>query len=109
MELCQLVWTVKTKKVSSLEEIHFFVVAFLTRIEMLKFESFSVFSECVDKFKKKVDDAGKLSPAHSENDERNSYKVIDGEDIQNLAIKEENLKKVYSTNLQKGKYICHYN
>jgi hypothetical protein len=48
-----------------------------------------------DKFKKKVDDAGKLSPAHSENDDKNSYKVIDGEDIQSLAIKEENLKKVH--------------
>ena len=47
-----------------------------------------------DKFKKKVDDAGKLSPAHSENDDKIVFKVIDGEDIQSLAIKEENLKRV---------------
>lgn len=47
-----------------------------------------------DKFKKKLDDAGKLSPTQSENDEKIAFKVIDGEDVQNLAIKEENLKKV---------------
>jgi hypothetical protein len=44
--------------------------------------------------KKKVDDLGKQSPAQSENDEKIAYKVIDGEDVQSLAIREENLKKV---------------
>lgn len=44
--------------------------------------------------KKKTDDLGKLSPTHSEIEEKITFKAIDGEDIQKLAIKEEELQKV---------------
>lgn len=44
--------------------------------------------------KKKGDDVSKLSPTHSEVEEPITLKVIDGEDIQALAIKEDDLKKV---------------
>ena len=47
-----------------------------------------------DTKKKKLDDGGKSSPTHSEVDDKASFKVIDGEDIQALAIKEDDLKKV---------------
>ena len=45
--------------------------------------------------KKQKDDGGKSSPTHSEVEEKLSFKAIDGEDIQALAIKEEDLKKVH--------------
>jgi hypothetical protein len=35
-----------------------------------------------------------LSPTHSEIEEKASFKVIDGEDIQSLAIKEDDLRKL---------------
>lgn len=47
-----------------------------------------------EKGKKKTDDVGKLSPTHSEIEEKITFKAIDGEDIQNLAIKEDDLQKV---------------
>ena len=46
--------------------------------------------------RKKNDELGKLSPTFSETEERVVQKVIDGEDIQNLAIKESDLKKVHT-------------
>lgn len=46
------------------------------------------------KVKKKGDEVSKLSPTHSEVEEPITLKAIDGEDIQALAIKEDDLKKV---------------
>ncbi len=44
---------------------------------------------------KKKDDVSKLSPTHSEVEEPITLKAIDGEDVQALAIKENDLKKVF--------------
>ena len=48
----------------------------------------------LERGKKKTDETGKISPTHSETDEKLLFKVIDGEDIQAMAIKEDDLKKV---------------
>ena len=45
---------------------------------------------------KKKEEIGKLSPTHSELEEPIQFKPIDGEDVQALVIKEEELKKVLS-------------
>lgn len=47
-----------------------------------------------DSKKKKGEEIGKLSPTHSEIEEPITFKPIDGEDIQALAIKEDDLKKI---------------
>ena len=47
-----------------------------------------------ERTKKRGEEIGKQSPSHSEVEEPIVFKVIDGEDIQALAIKEENLKKL---------------
>ncbi|CAF0968273.1 unnamed protein product [Brachionus calyciflorus] len=47
-----------------------------------------------EKPKKKTDEIGKLSPTHSEIEEKLTFKTIDGEDIQNLAIKDDDLQKL---------------
>jgi hypothetical protein len=44
--------------------------------------------------KKKSDETTRLSPTQSDLEEKVAFKVINGEDIQSLAIKEDDLKKV---------------
>ncbi len=47
-----------------------------------------------NKLKKKSDETTRLSPTQSDLEEKVAFKVINGEDIQSLAIKEDDLKKV---------------
>ena len=47
-----------------------------------------------DSKKGKKEEIGKLSPTHSEIEEPILFKPIDGEDIQALAIKEDDLRKL---------------
>ena len=65
------------------------------------FVIWNFFSKDLKTNKKKGDDVSKLSPTHSEVEEPVALKVIDGEDIQALAIKKDDLKKVNLTYLVK--------
>ena len=55
--------------------------------------------------RKKTDEVGKLSPTHSEIEDKITFKVIDGDDIQSLAIKEEDLKKLTAASKPNNKPI----